>query len=201
MLAIEQRMREMLQTPGIRSVCLVDWCSGRALSCVGIDETDEAPATAAMLQAISGGPLCAAQEAAEATPPTTSRTTAQALEDVVVTEAHDHLLFAVLRGSEFCVQVRLRRDLGSLGFALRKLRDLADDVEFPPRRGDGHPAPGGEPPSRDSQDKAPPRRNSGSRTHPRSRPRVTVDRPVLERVLTALRSLVVGRVRTGPVVV
>ena len=68
--AIDQQMREMLQTPGVRSVCLVDWRGDRALSHVG--EDDGTSGAAAMLQAIAGGPLCAAQT----------------VEDVVVTEVH-----------------------------------------------------------------------------------------------------------------
>lgn len=165
MLAIDQQMREMLQTPGVCSVCLVDWRNGRALNCVGTDETDGVTGTTAILQAIHGGPLCAAQ----------------VVEDVVVTEGEHHLLFAVLRGSEFCVQVRVDRDRGNLGFALRRLRDLADSVEVP-RQEQGRP----------------PRRGKGHQVRPRAL--VTVDRPVLERVLTALRSLSLGRLRAGTVV-
>ncbi len=165
MLAIDQQMREMLQTPGVCSVCLVDWREGRALEGVGRDETDAVADTSAILRAIHGGPLCAAQ----------------AVEDVVVTGGGHHLLFAVLRGSEFCVQVRVEQDAGSLGFALRRLRDLADNAEVP---------------SRDQG--RPPRRGRGRQIRPRAL--VTVDRPVLERVLTALRSLSLGRGRTGTVV-
>ncbi|WP_017585441.1 hypothetical protein [Nocardiopsis ganjiahuensis] len=165
MLAIDQQMREMLRTPGVCSVCLVDWRAGSALNGVGRDESDAVPGTAAILQAIQGGPLC----------------TTQVVEDVVVTEGDHHLLFAVLRGSEFCVQVRMDRDRGNLGFALRRLRDLADSVELP---------------SRDQG--RPPRRGRGGQVRPRAL--VAVDRPVLERVLTALRSLSLGRVRSGTVV-
>jgi hypothetical protein len=165
-LAIDQQMREMLQTPGVCSVCLLDWRDSRVLSCVGSDENDEATGTAAILQAIHGGPLCATQ----------------AVEDVVVTDGKYHLLVAVLRGSEFCVQVRLDRNRGSLGFALHSLRDLADTAEVPRR-----------------EQERPPRRGRGGQVRPRAL--VAVERPVLERVLTALRSLSLGRFRTGTVVV
>lgn len=161
--AIDQQMREMLQTPGVRSVCLVNWRDGRVLNWVGSDEGDRVAGTAAILQAIHGGPLCATQ----------------VLEDVVVTEGEHHLLFAVLRGSEFCVQVRLDRCRGSLGFALHRLRNLADTAEVPRR-----------------EQRRPPRR--GGQVRPRAL--VAVERPVLERVLTALRSLSLGRARTGTVV-
>ena len=153
--AIDQQMREMLQTPGVRSVCLVDWRGDRALTHVG--EDDGVSGAAAMLQAITGGPLCAAQT----------------VEDVVVTEVDHHVLFAVLRGSHYCVQVRVERDQGNLGIALRRLRDLADNVE---------------PPEHDTH---PPRRGHGRPIRPRAL--VTLDRPMLERVLTGLRSLSVER--------
>ncbi|GAA1082547.1 hypothetical protein [Nocardiopsis metallicus] len=166
MLAIDQQMREMLQTPGVCSVCLVDWRDNRVLNCVGSDESDRVTGTSAILQAIHGGPLCASQ----------------VVEDVVVTEGDHHLLFAVLRGSEFCVQVRLDRNRGSLGFALHRLRNLADTAEVPRREQD-----------------RPPRRGRGGQVRPRAL--VTVERPVLERVLTALRSLSLGLFRTGTVVV
>ncbi|GHC77455.1 hypothetical protein GCM10007079_14670 [Nocardiopsis terrae] len=165
MLAIDQQMREMLHMPGVSSVCLIDWRSGRALTRVGAGGADGVTGTAAILQAIHSGPLC----------------TAQSVEDVVVTEGDHHLLFAVLRGSEFCVQVRLERDRGNLGFALRRLRSLAEDVEVPHRDRGG-----------------PPRRGRGSQ--PRPRALVPVDRPVLERVLAALRTLSLGRAGTGTVV-
>ncbi|SIO84803.1 hypothetical protein [Nocardiopsis sp. JB363] len=160
--AIDQQMREMLRTPGVRSVCLVDWRGDRALAHVG--EDDGISGAAAMLQAIDGGPLCATQ----------------VVEDVVVTEADHHVLFAVLRGSHYCVQVRVERDQGNLGIALRRLRDMADNVE---------------PPEHDTH---PPRRGRGR--GPRPRALVTVDRPVLERVLTGLRALSVERPRAGTVV-
>lgn len=162
--AIDQQMREMLQTPGVRSVCLVDWRGGRALTCVG--ETDGVAGATAMLQAIDDGPLCAAQM----------------VEDVVVTEGDHHLLFAVLRGSRYCVQVRVERDQGNLGFALHRLRDLADSAELP-----------------EHDPRHPPRRGKGCPVRPRAL--VTVDRPVLERVLTGLRALALGRAHAGTVVV
>ncbi|WP_017603357.1 hypothetical protein [Nocardiopsis alkaliphila] len=161
--AIDQQMREMLQTPGVRSVCLVDWRGGHALTCLG--ETDGVAGATAMLQAIDGGPLCAAQM----------------VEDVVVTEGEHHLLLAVLRGSRYCVQVRVERERGNLGFALRRLRDLVDNAE---------------PPEHDPR--PPPRRGEGRPVRPRAL--VTVDRPVLERVLTGLRALTLGRTRAGTVV-
>ena len=152
---IDQQMREMLQTPGVRSVCLVDWRGDRALTHVG--EDDGISGAAAMLQAIAGGPLCVAQT----------------VEDVVVTEVDHHVLFAVLRDSHYCVQVRVERDQGNLGIALRRLRDLADNIE---------------PPEHDTH---PPRRGHGRPTRPRAL--VTLDRPMLERVLTGLRALSVER--------
>ena len=115
MLAIDQQMREMFQTPGVRSVCLVDWRHGRALDCVGGDETDGVTATVAILRAVHGGPL----------------RSGRSLEDVVVTEGDHHLLFAVLRGSELCVQVRVDRGRGDLAFVLRRLRELVGAAGAP----------------------------------------------------------------------
>lgn len=160
MLAIDQQMRELLQTPGVRSVCLVDWRGGRTMTCVG--DEDRVTETAAILAAITGGPL----------------RHSGAVEDVVVTDADHHLLFAVLNDPALCVQVRMERDEGNLGFALRRLRGLARTAQAPPSQG-------------------PPRRGG----HPHAVPRVaTVDRSVLQRVLTALRTLVSARPRTGAAV-
>ncbi|WP_159943969.1 MULTISPECIES: hypothetical protein [unclassified Nocardiopsis] len=159
----DQQLREMLETPGVRSVCLVDWRGGRTLVRVGAD--DRATDTAAILHAIHAGPLCATQT----------------LEDVVVTEADHHLLFAALKDSDLCLRVRMSRAEGNLAFALRRLRRLARTARVPP------PAPGGggQPPRRD-------------RDRPRTGARAAspVDRRVLERVLTALRALPVDRSRS-----
>lgn len=159
-LAIDQQMREMLHTPGVRSVCLVDWRGGRTMTCVGVE--DRAAETAAILAAITGGPL----------------RHAGAVEDVVVTDADHHLLFAVLNDPSLCVQVRMERDEGNLGFALRRLRGLARTAQAPPSQG-------------------PPRR--GGRPHTVARA-TTVDRSVLHRVLAALRTLAAARPRTGTAV-
>ncbi|MEV2275716.1 hypothetical protein AB0I72_09020 [Nocardiopsis sp. NPDC049922] len=154
---IDQQMREMLQTPGVRSVCLVDWRAGGTVSRVG--DEDGAEDSTSILQAIDRGPLY----------------TADAVEDMVVTDVDHHLLLAVLKGSDLCVQVRMERDRGNLGFALRRLRGLASTARIPlTRRGGGR--------------------------HPVPRPSVAVDRAVLERVLDGLRALSVDRPRTGPVV-
>lgn len=116
MRTIDQQMREMFQAPGVRSVRLVDWRRGRALAGVGAD--DRFSDTAEMLRAIHCGPLCAFG----------------ALEDVVVTEADHHLLFAVVKGSDLCVQVWMGREEGNLGIALRLLRGLASTARLPPPR-------------------------------------------------------------------
>ncbi|WP_198659003.1 hypothetical protein [Nocardiopsis sp. FIRDI 009] len=158
MLSIDQQIREMLQTPGVRSVCLVDWREGDTVSRVG--EEDRAAESTSILQALHAGPLYAAQ----------------AVEDVVVTDGDHHLLLAVLKGSDLCVQVRMERERGNLAFALRRLRGLADTARVPP-----------------------PRRGTG-RDRPVVRPAVPVDRAVLERVLEGLRALPVDRPRTGPVI-
>jgi hypothetical protein len=158
----DQQMREMLETPGVHSVCLVDWRGGRILVHAGAD--DRATDTAEIIRAIRGGPLCAAQ----------------ALEDVVVTDADHHLLFAVLEGSDLCVRVRMDRTEGNLDFALRDLRRLVRTARAPtPRSGSDHP-----------------HRRDRDRPRPAARGAAPVDRRVLERVVTALRSLSVGRVRS-----
>ncbi|MCY9787031.1 hypothetical protein KIK06_24410 [Nocardiopsis sp. EMB25] len=158
MLSIDQQMREMLQTPGVRSVCLIDWRGGDTVSRVG--EKDRAAESTWILQALHTGPLC----------------TAEAVEDVVVTDDDHHLLLAVLKGSDLCVQVRMERERGNLAFALRRLRGLASTARvLPPRRGPG-------------------------RDRPVARPAVAVDRAVLERVLEGLRTLSVDHPRTGPVI-
>lgn len=160
MLAIDQQMREMLQTPGVRSVCLVDWRGGRTMTCVG--DEDRVAETTAILTAITGGPL----------------RHAGVVEDVVITDSEHHLLFAVLNDPALCVQVRMGRDEGNLGFALRRLRGLARTAQAPPSQG-------------------PPRRGGT----PCAVPRVaTVDHSVLQRVLTALRTLVSAQPRTGTAV-
>ncbi|WP_150236829.1 hypothetical protein [Nocardiopsis quinghaiensis] len=168
----DQQLREMLDTSGVHSVCLVDWRGGRVLTHAGAD--DPATETAEMLRAIRGGPLCAAQT----------------LEDVVVTDADHHLLFAVLEDSSLCVQVRMSRTEGSLGFTLRQLRRLARTARVPPLP----PPPPPPPPPRNDSDH-PPRRGR-DRPRPTARTATPVDRRVLERVVTALRSLSVDRSRS-----
>ncbi|CAL9527907.1 hypothetical protein SUDANB121_03993 [Nocardiopsis dassonvillei] len=123
MRAIDRQMRELLQTPGVRSVHLVDWRSGRTLVHVGDeDRTEDA---VAILRTVHAGPLCAAQD----------------LEDVVVSDAGHHVLAAVLAGSaDLCLRVRVSRAGGNLGSALRDLRRLARTARLPaPRRDDDRP--------------------------------------------------------------
>ncbi|MEU1897089.1 hypothetical protein ABZ512_01855 [Nocardiopsis dassonvillei] len=155
----EQQLREMLQTPGVRSACLVDWRRGHVLAHAGAD--DPAADAAAILRAVREGPLCADQR----------------VEDVVVTDTDHHVLFAVLEGSDLCVRVRMGRTEGSLGFTLRRLRDLVRTARVPPPR--------------DDTDR-PPRRDL---PRPAAPAVASVDRKVLERVLTALRTLSVDRPR------
>ncbi|OLT26146.1 hypothetical protein BJF83_03870 [Nocardiopsis sp. CNR-923] len=150
-------MREMLQTPGVRSVCLVDWRAGGTVSHVGDEDGTED--SASILQAVDDCPLY----------------TVETVEDMVVTGADHHLLLAVLKGSDLCVQVRMERDRGHLGFALRRLRGLVSTARVPLAR-----------------------RAGGYRPVPH--PAVAVDRAVLERVLDGLRTLSVDRPRTGSVV-
>ncbi|RKS05687.1 hypothetical protein DFP74_1292 [Nocardiopsis sp. Huas11] len=169
MLSIDQQLREMLTTPGVRSVSLVDWRQGATVSLAGAEDR---PAEAvAIVRAIGAN----------------APFEAEAVEDVVVTDAEHHLLIAVLKGSDLCVQVRMERDGGHLGFALRRLRGLAGSARLPPPRRD----PGRRDPGR------PPRRERG---RPAPRAASTVDRAVLERVLTGLRSLSVDRPWKGSVI-
>lgn len=163
-LSIDQQLREMLTTPGVRSASLVDWREGATVSLAGAE--DRPTEAVAIVRAIGANALY----------------TAEGVEDVVVTDGDQHLLIAVLRGSDLCVQVRMERDRGHLGFALRRLRGLACSAPLPPPRRD----PG-----------RPPRRERG-RTAPRAAS--TVDRAVLERVLSGLRSLSVDRPWKGSVI-
>ncbi|QBI52036.1 hypothetical protein EKD16_01095 [Streptomonospora litoralis] len=98
------------------------------------------------------------------------------VEDMVVTEGGHHLLYAVLDPSGLCVQVRMDR-AGSLGLARHRLRCLVEQARKPPspdvRRERGTPAPAAV---------------------------TTVERPVLVRVLNALRELSTGSARVGEVV-
>ncbi len=158
----DQQLREMLETPGVRSVCLVDWRDGRTLTRVGAE--DRVADTSAILHAIHTGPLCATQS----------------LEEVVVTETEEHLLFAVLEGSALCLRVRMGRSEGNLAIALRRLRHLACTVRVPPT------------PSEDDR----PHRRDRDRPRPSVRVAAPVDRGVLERVLSALRTLSVDRPRS-----
>ncbi|MDT0329042.1 hypothetical protein RM479_11535 [Nocardiopsis sp. DSM 44743] len=152
MRAIDRQMRDMLQTPGVRSVHLVDWRSGHTLARTGDD--DRAEDAIAILRAVHTGPLCATQE----------------MEDVVVSDADHHVLLAVLAGSDdLCLRARVARHEGNLGFALRRLRLLARTAQVPVPHRDRPPARG--------------------RGVPRPRIATPVDRSVLERVLTALRTL------------
>ncbi|MFE3459112.1 hypothetical protein ACFXKD_16335 [Nocardiopsis aegyptia] len=157
MLSIDQQLREMLSTPGVRSVALVDWREGATISRVGAE--DRPTEAVAIVRSFGANALY----------------TAESVEDVVVTDTDHHVLIAVLKGSDLCVQVRMERDRGHLGFALRRLRGLAGSARLPPPRRD----PG-----------RPPRRERGV---PAPRAASTVDRAVLERVLTGLRSLSVDR--------
>lgn len=155
MLAIDDQMRELLRVPGVRSVCLVDWRSSRALSVVGVP-AERVEDTAAMVRALrSQQPY-----------------TRQDLEDVVVTGADHHLVFALLRDCDLGVQVRMDRDGDNLAFVLYRLRGLVRDTGSPP------------PSARCG-------RPSRTRTRtPGPRPAApAVDRELLERVLGALRSL------------
>ena len=155
--AIDRQMRDLLQTPGVRSVHLVDWRSGRTLAHVGAADT--ADDAVAVLRAVLEGPLCADQ----------------GLEDVVVSDARNHVLAAVLAASaDLCLRVRVCRDEGNLGFALRELRRLARTAREPAPRRDRPRLPGRGP-------------------VPRPRRAEPVDRGVLERVLAALRTLPVDR--------
>ncbi|KOX16021.1 hypothetical protein ADL05_13355 [Nocardiopsis sp. NRRL B-16309] len=154
----------MLTTPGVRSVSLVDWREGATVSLAGVD--DRPTEAVEIVRAIGANPPYAAD----------------AVEDVVVTDADHHLLIAVLKGSDLCVQVRMERDRGHLGFALRRLRGLSGSAHLPPSRRDQGP---------------PPRRQRG---RPAPRAASTVDRAVLDRVLTGLRSLSVDRPWKGSVI-
>jgi len=167
--AFDQEMREMLQTPGVRSVGLVAWRDGRTLARVGAE--DRSADAEAILRAVHSGPLWAVGD----------------LEDVVVTESDHHLLLAVLDNPDLCLQVWMVREEGNLGYALRRLRRLARTIR----------APSPPPPPRDGD--LPPR-HDGDRSRPAGRAVASVDRRVLERVLTALRTLSVDRSRTGAVV-
>ncbi|MFJ9554775.1 hypothetical protein ACIRPH_13230 [Nocardiopsis sp. NPDC101807] len=163
MRAFDQQMREMLQTPGVRSVGLVDWRGGRTLARVGADDrSDDAEA---ILRAVHGGPLWAVGD----------------LEDMVVTGTDRCLLLAVLDDPDLCLQVWMARDEGNLGYALRRLRRLARTAAVP------RPRQGGD---------LPPRRG-GDPDRPPARAAVSVDRRVLERVLTALRTLSADRPDVG----
>ncbi|GAA0982925.1 hypothetical protein [Nocardiopsis tropica] len=164
MRAFDQQMREMLQTPGVHSVGLVDWRGGRTLARVGADDrSDDAEA---ILRAVHGGPLWAVGD----------------LEDMVVTGTDRCLLLAVLDDPDLCLQVWMARDEGNLGYALRRLRRLARTVAVPS-------------PPRPRQDGDLPPRRGGDPARPPARAAASVDRRVLERVLTALRTLSADRPR------
>ncbi|MFL1429567.1 MULTISPECIES: hypothetical protein [unclassified Nocardiopsis] len=120
-------MRDLLRTPGVRSVHLVDWRSGRTLVHVGDEDRPED--TVEILRAMHAGPLGAAQD----------------MEDVVVSDAGHHVLAAVLAGAgDLCLRARVSRAEGNLGLALRHLRHLARTARAPvPRRDrDRPPLPG-----------------------------------------------------------
>jgi hypothetical protein len=163
--SIDQQLREMLTTPGVRSVSLVDWREGATVSCVGVE--DRPPEAVEIVRAIGDNALY----------------DAEAVEDVVVTDGDHHVLIAVLKGSDLCVQVRMERGRGHLGFALRRLRGLAGSAHPPSHRRD----PVHRPPRRERARSAP-------------RAETTVDRAVLERVLTGLRSLPVDHPGKGAVI-
>lgn len=159
MRAIDRQMRELLQEPGVRSVHLVDWRSGRTLVHVG--DEDRPDDAVAILRAVHAGPLCTGQD----------------MEDVVVSDAGHHVLTAVLAGDgDLCLRARVSRDGDGLGLALRHLRRLARTARVQaPRRDRGRPP---------LPDRGP---------VPRPRAAVPVDRGVLERVLSALRTLSTDR--------
>lgn len=126
MRAIDRQMRDLLRTPGVRSVHLVDWRSGRTLVHVGDEDRPED--VVEILRAVHAGPLCAGQD----------------MEDVVVSDARHHVLAAVLAESaDLCLRVRVRvsPDGGSLGSALRDLRRLARTARPPAPRRDRPPLP------------------------------------------------------------
>ncbi|GAA1111130.1 hypothetical protein [Nocardiopsis composta] len=160
--ASDQQISELLQMTGVVSVCLVELRDGGAVLCFGADDTARAAEARAVLRTLADGPLCREQR----------------IEDVVITEGGHHLLYAAVPGTERCLQVRMVRDRGSLGFVLHRLRAAARAAaeSGPP------PGPGA-------------RRRSGPAPDPVGR----VERPVLERVLAALRSLSTGRPHSATV--
>ncbi|MBE3001205.1 hypothetical protein IDM40_21280 [Nocardiopsis sp. HNM0947] len=111
--AIDQQMRELLRTPGVRSVCLVDRSTGQTLTTAG--EADRTADAVALLAAATEGPL----------------RHAGVVEDLVVTDHTHHLLFAPLHRSDLCLRVRMDRR-GNLALALRGLRALARTAQVPP---------------------------------------------------------------------
>ncbi|WP_017610697.1 hypothetical protein [Nocardiopsis xinjiangensis] len=133
MLAIDQEMRELLRTPGVRSVCLVEQSTGHTLTTVG--EADRTADAVELLAAVTEGPL----------------RHVGTVEDLVVTDHDHHLLFAPLHRSDLCLRVRMDRRRGNLALALRRLRGLAR-TEQPPR-----PRPP-DLPRRDEHDETPRRR-------------------------------------------
>uniref|UniRef100_UPI0030846694 hypothetical protein n=1 Tax=Nocardiopsis salina TaxID=245836 RepID=UPI0030846694 len=162
--AIDQQMRELLRTPGVRSVCLVDRGTGQTLTTAG--EADRTADAVALLTAVTEGPL----------------RHAGVVEDLVVTDRAHHLLFAPVHRTDLALRVRMDRR-GSLALALRGLRTLAHTAQLPSA-----------PPRRPEL----PRRGDPEDTAQR-RPRAVarVDRGVLERVLTALRTLATPAPKAG----
>lgn len=131
-MCFDQQLREMLQTPGVCSACVVDWRSGRVLARLGDD--DGAGDAVAILRALHTGPPRANQ----------------GVEEVLLTDAEHHLFFAVLADPRLCVRVRISRAEDGLGPVLRRLRGLVrtvsvppprNDADRPPRRGQGAPRP------------------------------------------------------------
>ncbi|WP_017574348.1 hypothetical protein [Nocardiopsis kunsanensis] len=119
MLAIDQEMRELLRTPGVRSVCLVEQSTGHTLTTVG--EADRTADAVELLTAVTEGPL----------------RHVGTVEDLVVTDHDHHLLFAPLHRSDLCLRVRMDRRRGNLALALRRLRGLARTAQpSPPREPD-----------------------------------------------------------------
>ncbi|GAA1782047.1 hypothetical protein [Streptomonospora arabica] len=160
MIDLDQQMREVLRLDGVRSVCLVHWHEERAVAWHGADDRALAAQTAAVVRAVADGPL----------------EQGRTVEEVVLTERGDHLIYTVLARPGLCLQVRMGRDQGSLGLVLHRLRRVAEEArpQLPDvRRRRGTPAPA-----------AP----------------TTVERPVLLRVLNALRELSTGSDRTAEVV-
>ncbi|MGI5120579.1 hypothetical protein ACQEU5_13725 [Marinactinospora thermotolerans] len=117
--AINEQMREFLQLPGARSVSLVDYTNDRVLAEFGHGirgGSDGTDGVAALVRAFV------------ADLDLVSREDGNDLEDVVLTTSGGYLLVAVLSlptGTRFCIQLRMDRESGNVGLALRALRHFA----------------------------------------------------------------------------